>query len=140
MWLIGRMLAWCAQGLESVSDTKTKRKTIIRKRYILNYFSMVVVPVLPPGGENTDPALPRQALPAGCRTSQWLYLQFTAEPASQSSRSEPPGADTTGVLTHCPVLEDVTLPTICPWHAAKEVFARSREELKPVTLSEGVLA
>lgn len=25
-----------------------------------------------------------------------------------------------------------------PWHPAKEVFARSRKDLKPVTLSEGV--
>lgn len=34
MWFIGRMLAWYAQGLESVPDTKTKRKrkTILVKR------------------------------------------------------------------------------------------------------------
>lgn len=46
-----------------------------------------------------------------------------------------PRADTTGVFTHCPVL---ALPTICPWHAAKEVFAQNKEGLKLVTLSKGV--
>ena len=38
-----------------------------------------------------------------------------------------PATDTTRVLMHCSVLEDKTLPVICPCHAAKEVFAHSKE-------------
>lgn len=82
MWFIGRMLAWHAQGLEPVPDTKTKRKgkTSLVKRKTKGRYS-VTAPLSWCYQSLASQWREHRPQPflgkVGCRLSQWLDLQFS---------------------------------------------------------------